>query len=77
MDKTKPTAVLDRQFASFVRRPYAALVAILGQPQSAHASESSGTECQIEFNAFMISVRGAICVSSPLSMMVVNVQLCH
>ncbi len=52
MDKDEATAILNQQLASFARRPYAELVAIVDQPQSARACGPSGTAYQIEFNVF-------------------------
>ena len=57
MDKSEATAVLDQQLASFVRRSYAELVAIVDQPQSAQANGPSGAAYQIEFNVFYDSGR--------------------
>jgi len=52
MDKDEAIAVLDRHLASFVRRPYAELAAIIDQPQSTEATGPSGAVYQIEFNVF-------------------------
>ncbi len=52
MDKHEAAAVLDQHLASFVRRPYAELAAIINQPQSARATGPSGAVYQIEFNVF-------------------------
>jgi hypothetical protein len=52
MDKNEATTVLNQQMASFVRRSYAELIALVNQPQSAHASGALDTTYQIEFNVF-------------------------
>ena len=44
--------MLDQQLASFVRRPYAELAAILDQPQIAEVTGPSGAVYQIEFTVF-------------------------
>ena len=52
MDKAEAATVLDQHLASFVRRGYAELAAMIDRPQGIQAEGASGAKYNIEFNVF-------------------------